>query len=98
MATIPTKPTIDVDARRGVSRVPSWPLGRNAYAPERTASAEGASRDAQELRPSGGDALQALLAFSALHQQVRQRRALASRHHGFETLARGREVEAGEPF
>jgi N-acetylmuramoyl-L-alanine amidase/putative methionine-R-sulfoxide reductase with GAF domain len=98
MATIPTKPTIDVDARRDVSRVPSWPLGRNAYAPERSGSAEGASRDARELRPSGGDALQALLGFSALHQQVRQRRALASRHNGFDTIAHAIEFEAAEQF
>jgi N-acetylmuramoyl-L-alanine amidase/putative methionine-R-sulfoxide reductase with GAF domain len=42
--------------------------------------------------------LQALLAFSAMHQQVRQRRALASRHQGFETLARPNEFEAQEQF
>ncbi len=50
------------------------------------------------MRPSGGDALQALLAFSALHQQVRQRRALASRHKGFETIAPPAEFEATEQF
>jgi N-acetylmuramoyl-L-alanine amidase/putative methionine-R-sulfoxide reductase with GAF domain len=50
------------------------------------------------LRPSGRDALQALLAFSALHQQVRQRRALASRAQGFETIARPAEFEATEQF
>ncbi len=93
MATIPTKPTIDVDARLGGSRVPSWPLGRSAYTPEQSAFP-----DVRELRPSGGDALQALLAFSALHQQVRQRRALASRHHGFDTVARATEFEASEQF
>jgi N-acetylmuramoyl-L-alanine amidase/putative methionine-R-sulfoxide reductase with GAF domain len=36
------------------------------------------------LRPFGADALQALLAFSALHQQVRQRRALAARSKNFD--------------
>ena len=50
------------------------------------------------MRPSGGDALQALLAFSAMHQQVRQRRALASRRKGFETIAHPAEFEAGEQF
>jgi N-acetylmuramoyl-L-alanine amidase/putative methionine-R-sulfoxide reductase with GAF domain len=50
------------------------------------------------LRPSGGDALQALLAFSTLHQQVRQRRALASRIRGFETIAPPPEFEAAEQF
>jgi N-acetylmuramoyl-L-alanine amidase/putative methionine-R-sulfoxide reductase with GAF domain len=93
MATIPTKPTIDVDARLGVSRVPSWPLGRSAYAPEQSGFHE-----VREPRPSGGDALQALLGFSALHQQVRQRRALASRHNGFDTIARPNEFEAAEQF
>ncbi len=56
------------------------------------------SSETRELRPSGGDALQALLAFSAMHQQVRQRRALASRRNGFETLARATEFETREQF
>ena len=49
-------------------------------------------------RPSGRDALQALLAFSAMHQQVRQRRALASRRNGFETIAQAHEFEPREQF
>jgi N-acetylmuramoyl-L-alanine amidase/putative methionine-R-sulfoxide reductase with GAF domain len=49
------------------------------------------------MQPSGRDALQALLAFSALHQQVRRRRALAARQNGFETIAPN-EFEAGEQF
>ena len=51
-----------------------------------------------ELRPSGSDALQALLAFSAMHQQVRQRRALAARHSGFESLPPKSEFAAEEQF
>jgi N-acetylmuramoyl-L-alanine amidase/putative methionine-R-sulfoxide reductase with GAF domain len=47
--------------------------------------------------PSGRDALQALLAFSALHQQVRRRRALASRN-GFDSTAPLAEFEASEQF
>jgi N-acetylmuramoyl-L-alanine amidase/putative methionine-R-sulfoxide reductase with GAF domain len=47
--------------------------------------------------PSGRDALQALLAFSALHQQVRRRRALASRN-GFDSTAPLAEFEANEQF
>ena len=50
------------------------------------------------MRPAGGDALQALLAFSALHQQVRQRRALASKHNGFDTIEHPAEFEAQEQF
>ncbi len=46
----------------------------------------------------GSDALQALLGFSALHQQVRQRRALASRNHGFEVVGRASEFEHAEQF
>ncbi len=56
------------------------------------------AKEGQELRPSGGDALQALLAFSAMHQQVRQRRALASRRNGFETIVRPTEFETSEQF
>jgi N-acetylmuramoyl-L-alanine amidase/putative methionine-R-sulfoxide reductase with GAF domain len=49
------------------------------------------------MRPRGGDALQALLAFSALHQQIRRRRALASRSQGFEAVAPS-EFEPAEHF
>ena len=49
-------------------------------------------------RPSGRDALQALLAFSALHEQVRRRRALARRQAGFDTISTTAEFEAGEQF
>ncbi len=42
--------------------------------------------------------MQALLGFSALHQQVRQRRALASRNHGFEVVGRAFEFEHSEQF
>jgi N-acetylmuramoyl-L-alanine amidase/putative methionine-R-sulfoxide reductase with GAF domain len=98
MATTPTKPTTEVRDDLAGARVPSWPLERSASAAGPGAFYEGASRETRELRPSGGDALQALLAFSALHQQVRQRRALASQHKGFETIARPAEFEAAEQF
>ena len=93
MATTPTKPTIDDGTGLAGLRLPSWPVAQSASAPEHSFS-----YDVRELRPSKRDALQALLAFSALHQQVRQRRALASRHGGFETLARPNEFEPGEQF
>jgi N-acetylmuramoyl-L-alanine amidase/putative methionine-R-sulfoxide reductase with GAF domain len=103
MATTPTKPTIEVGAGLTAARVPSWPVERGAFVPGQGISYAGpfhaaASPETRELRPSGRDALQALLAFSAMHQQVRQRRALASRHNGFETIARATEFEAGEQF
>jgi N-acetylmuramoyl-L-alanine amidase/putative methionine-R-sulfoxide reductase with GAF domain len=93
MATTPTKPTIEAGAGLAAARLPSWPMERSTSAPD-----DSFSYDDRELRPSKRDALQALLAFSAMHQQVRQRRALASRHSGFETLARPNEFEAGEQF
>ena len=93
MATTPTKPAIEVGVGL-TARVPSWPPEPSTSAPWLSTS----YHQARELRPSGGDALQALLAFSAMHQQVRQRRALASRHHGFETITRSTEFEAGEQF
>jgi N-acetylmuramoyl-L-alanine amidase/putative methionine-R-sulfoxide reductase with GAF domain len=49
-------------------------------------------------RPAARDALQALLAFSALHQQLRQRRALAAHYGGFETIASPTDFEPAEQF
>ncbi len=44
------------------------------------------------------DALQALLAFAALHQQIRQRRVLAAQALGFDAGEAGEEFESGEQF
>src|SRR5271154_4928555 len=98
MATTPTKPAIEVGDKLADARVPAWPLERGASAPGEDIFHPGTSASTRGLRPSGGDALQALLAFSALHQQVRHRRALASRHKGFETIAPPSEFEATEQF
>jgi N-acetylmuramoyl-L-alanine amidase/putative methionine-R-sulfoxide reductase with GAF domain len=49
-------------------------------------------------KPSQRDALQALLAFSALHDQVRRRRALATRHNGFDSSTPVTEFETTELF
>src|SRR5271155_1504897 len=100
MATTPTKPAIEVGAGPRAA-LPSWPVERGAFVRGQAVSYEGAfhgsaSPETRRLRPSGHDALQALLAFSAMHQQVRQRRALASRRNGFETIARATEFEAQE--
>jgi len=98
MATTPTKPAIEVDNGLAEARVPAWPLERAASAPAEGSFRPGTALGTHGLRPSGRDALQALLAFSALHQQVRQRRALASRSKGFETIAPPAEFEAAEQF
>ena len=91
-----TKSAIEVSAGPPDVRLPSWPLERSASG--QSTPHEGASHRVRESQPSGRDALQALLAFSALHQQVRQRQALASRRNGFETIARPAEFEAEEQF
>src|SRR5271166_1396231 len=91
MVTTPAKPSLEVSAALPGPRVPSWPVER-ASAPGPTVV------DALDSRPGRADALQALLAFSALHQQIRRRRALAARNNGFETIGRVNEFEAGEQF
>lgn len=95
MATTPNS-TIEVGAALADARMPSWPLERGTG----TSFQASSHLDSHERRPrpSGRDALQALLAFSALHQQVRQRRALASRRNGFDTIAPTAEFERGEQF
>ena len=64
---------------------------------ERSSAAASNYLDEVSDKPSSRDALQALLAFSALHQQVRRRRALAARGTGFEVAPQA-EFEAGEQF
>jgi N-acetylmuramoyl-L-alanine amidase/putative methionine-R-sulfoxide reductase with GAF domain len=96
MATTPTKPEIEVGDSPADASVPAWPTERGASAPREDGFSS--QTRARGLRPSGGDALQALLAFSALHQQVRHRRALASKQKGFETLPPPAEFEPTEQF
>jgi N-acetylmuramoyl-L-alanine amidase/putative methionine-R-sulfoxide reductase with GAF domain len=69
------------------SSPPAWP-----HAP---ASASG-ERDAS--KPSQRDALQGLIAFSALHDQVRRQKALAARQTGFDSPASDDEFEPTELF
>jgi N-acetylmuramoyl-L-alanine amidase/putative methionine-R-sulfoxide reductase with GAF domain len=94
MVTTPTKPMEDSSAFAHL-RTSVRPLEQTALA---SAGARERSPLQRELRPSGGDALQALLAFSAMHQQVRRRTALASRHKGFEVVSPTTEFEAQEQF
>jgi len=106
MATTPTKPISEIDDRLADTGVPSWPVQQSTTAAAqdifyRRSTHEPYPVDADEgslSRPSGRHALQGLLAFSALHQQVRQRRALASRHRGFEASAPSVEFEQVEQF
>ncbi len=96
MATTPTKPEIEVGDSASDASVPSWPTERGASVPREDFFSP--QTRARGLRPSGSDALQALLAFSALHQQVRHRRALAAKQKGFETLPPPAEFEPTEQF
>src|SRR5579863_476221 len=84
MATTPSKPDHEVTTPLVGTGVPAWPRG------------QGAGPSAQ--KPSQRDALQALLAFSSLHDQVRRRKALASRHNGFDVGVLDPEFDHDERF
>ena len=95
MGTTSANPGFEVGAGLGAAQIPPWPSERSPFAPTQTISLP--RHEIRGPRASGRDALQALLAFAALHQQVRQRRALAGQHGGFETITPA-EFETGEQF
>ncbi len=97
MATISSKPDMPGSSvhagasapQSGVPEpgVPAWPREQSAaHTPSQAQSVPGSDHSSPSplAQPSQRDALQALLAFSALHQQVRHRKALAARHKGFD--------------
>src|ERR1700727_984327 len=106
MATTPTKPISEIDDRLADTGVPSWPVPQSAtteaqgifYRPSTHEPYPVNADEGWPSRPSVRNALQGHLAFSALHEQVRRRRALASRHSGFETIAAAAEFEQAEQF
>jgi N-acetylmuramoyl-L-alanine amidase/putative methionine-R-sulfoxide reductase with GAF domain len=84
MATTSTKPGSDMaNLVRGVG-VPDWPRP--------------APLDDSAQKPTQLDALQALIAFSSLHDQVRRRKALAARHVAFDSKPSVVEFEPEEQF
>jgi N-acetylmuramoyl-L-alanine amidase/putative methionine-R-sulfoxide reductase with GAF domain len=93
MATTPAKPGLEMSASLPGARVPTWPHDRGA-----AASRPHSAFDVGDSLPGRRDALQALLAFSALHQQIRRRRALSLPSNGFETIGHTTEFEASEQF
>jgi N-acetylmuramoyl-L-alanine amidase/putative methionine-R-sulfoxide reductase with GAF domain len=103
MATTPTKP--DIAAPTPLTGI-SGPVRVRSQAADPVASAvvsgSDISRDhAADLppqKPSQRDALQALLAFSSLHDQVRRRKALAARSNGFDAATHAPEFEQHEQF
>src|SRR5580692_9393020 len=101
MATTPTKPDIEVTTassgpRAAATGVPAWPQDQSAK-PGMAPETDDFEAGFPPQKPSQLDALQALLAFSALHEQVRRRKALAAKHNGFEA-APAAEFERDEQF
>jgi N-acetylmuramoyl-L-alanine amidase/putative methionine-R-sulfoxide reductase with GAF domain len=90
MATTTTKPNLDVTTSFAGAATPGWPRenGDSAAHPPK----DGPSQ------PSPRDALQALLAFSSLHDQVRRRKTLAARNHGFDAGPPAVEFDPQELF
>jgi len=97
MATIPSKPDLDVTSLSARTGVPSWPGDQSASRYSAHSAQDPTNTDFTEpdfakpdlakqapAKPSQRDALQALLAFSALHDQVRRRKALAGRKNSFD--------------
>jgi N-acetylmuramoyl-L-alanine amidase len=102
MATTPTKPDIEVTTASSGSGAAETDTSawlqeqstRSGIAPENDHFDSGFPPQ----KPSQLDALQALLAFSALHEQVRRRKALAARHNGFDAATPPTEFENDEQF
>lgn len=93
MATPTTKPELELtEPVRGIT-VPPWPMAHSAASsiPDRIG-------DEPSRAPSPQDALQALLAFSSLHEQVRRRKALSARHNGFDSKTPVAEFDPSELF
>src|SRR2546429_9531610 len=93
MATSTTKPHLEVGPPRPGSSVSGWPRQNPASASPFASEVNDSNR-----KPNRQDALQALLAFSTLHDQVRRRRALAAQKNTFDKPAGVKEFEEGEQF
>jgi N-acetylmuramoyl-L-alanine amidase/putative methionine-R-sulfoxide reductase with GAF domain len=84
MATSTTNPDREVTTPLAGASVPPWPREQSASSGSDPSSH---SPTPDQKRPSQTDALQALLAFAALHDQVRRRKALAARHNAFDAAS-----------
>ena len=87
MATTTTKPDIEMADSLSSASLPAWPHAQTKD-----------SGESDVNKPSQRNALQALLAFAALHDQVRRRKALASHPSGFDSPSTTREFEPTELF
>ena len=100
MATRPTEQNVEGTSAFAAPGAPARPRGQGVIpgvagdrpGPDRTTT------DLSSQKPSQRDALHGLLAFSALHEQVRRRKALAARHTGFEVVLPVAEFEPEELF
>jgi N-acetylmuramoyl-L-alanine amidase len=75
--------------------VPACPQGQSTAS---SVSTDHSAQDHSTQEPSQRNALQALLAFSALHEQVRRRKVSATRQTGFDAGVSVAEVEEGKQF
>jgi N-acetylmuramoyl-L-alanine amidase/putative methionine-R-sulfoxide reductase with GAF domain len=101
MATTPTKPDIAAPTPPAGVNPSAWPRGQSAAPAVGTAHSDYDSeeqilsdQDIGPQKPSQRDALQALLAFSALHEQVRRRKALAAKPAEFDSGIRASVLES----
>jgi len=102
MATIPTKPEVGAATPLAAARMPAWPGQMPSAGLAAGDSRQGHSQqdfsDRSARKATQDDALQALLAFSALHEQVRRRKSLAAKLKGFDAAAPVAEFEPSELF
>jgi len=103
MATIPTKHEVEATTPFAAASLSAWPQGQSAAASADRAQPgsppqDHSGPDQPGQKPSQRDALQALLAFSALHEQVRRRKGLAAKLNGFDAAAPVSEFEPDELF
>lgn len=98
MATAPTKPDRESSNPSGPTDAAAWSR-ENSMSVASTSTSTDSADDESSQKPSPRDALQALIAFSALHEQVRRRKVLAARRTGFDSPARPEpEFEPSEHF
>jgi len=105
MATISSKPEVEATTPLGATSMSAWPRGETAASGLASQlHSQGSSPEGPSGPDPGGrkatpqDALQALLAFSALHEQVRRRKSLAAKLGGFDAAAPVAEFEQRELF
>jgi len=91
MVTMISKPDIEATPPMSPGNLPAWPRSEDGV----LHSGDEPSHD-RAPQPSPREALQALLAFSALHEQVRRRKLLAAQH-GFDQNT-SNEFEPAELF